>query len=659
MLKFKVFRAFAGLVIVLGVLSAFLGRQMIEKRVVQEAQTRVQHDLDSAQAVLSAELEQLVTILRMAAAKRAVVEAAGNQRWNEDIRNRLALIRSQFGLDFLSVAGADGKVVLRTAPPYNTGDFRLDRPGISEAMAGRRVKGIVVLTRDELEQEAAGLADRAYLVLKPTPRARPTPRTVESRGMVAFAAVPVRDSQGTVKAVLYSGILLNRNYRLVDRIRDVVYGGEAYEGKPMGTATIFLDDVRIATTVLDENGNRAIGTRVSQEVAEQVLDNGRPWIGRAFVVSGWYLTAYKPILDLRGDIVGMLYVGILEKPFRALGYAILKRYLGLSMFGLAAALILAMILSHRLTAPIHRLAEAANLLREGVEPDPVPVSNTCKETQGLVIAFNEMVQALRDREARLRETNRQLEEANQKLQVLNRSYMETVGFVAHELKSPLATMMNYAYLLRNNKLGPLTDKQRKAVETIERNMQLLVEMVRHYLNLSRIENQELAPVPSRVAVVEDVVEPLLEAHQADIEREQMTVENEIDRSVLVYADVNMTREVFENLLSNAIKYGRTGGRIRLWSRDEGDFVRFGVWNEGEGIPPDKIPQLFQKFVRLEGQKAAHRQKGTGLGLFITKHIIEAHGGTIEVESIPHEWVEFRFTLPKYREQSEDSHDHAA
>ena len=129
----------------------------------------------------------------------------------------------------------------------------------------------------------------------------------------------------------------------------------------------------------------------------------------------------------------------------------------------------------------------------------------------------------------------------------------------------------------------------------------------------------------------------------------MRLENGIQANILLKADLNMTREVFENLVSNAVKYGRDGGRVTLGARRADRFVQMSVRNEGAGIPPDKLDTIFQKFTRLEESEAVQKQKGTGLGLFITKHIVESHGGRIEVESVPDQWTEFRFTLPCYRE----------
>jgi signal transduction histidine kinase len=243
-----------------------------------------------------------------------------------------------------------------------------------------------------------------------------------------------------------------------------------------------------------------------------------------------------------------------------------------------------------------------------------------------------------------------LEERESRLKALNKSYMEMLGFVSHELKSPVAAIMNYLFLLRQHKLGALTEPQEKAVKNIETSSNRIVEMVRHYLNLSRIENGELRPVPTRVAALEDVVKPLLETFESDMAAHRMRIENRISAGSILRADLNMTREVFENLFSNAIKYGREDTPITLGEELVDGFVEFTVRNEGPGIPHDKIDAVFQKFTRLEDQQYIRRQKGTGLGLFITRHIVEAHGGKITVESQPQEWVEFRFTLPRFEEK---------
>jgi two-component system NtrC family sensor kinase len=643
MIRTKLFMGLALLVIGIEILSALFALHIIKSRVVKEAQTRVRMDLVSAWSEHNAKLEEIETVLKLAAGKRSVLDASQAQAWpNQDVQNRLEMIRLVSGLDFITLTDPRGRVVMRTAPPYSYGDFRQASVAVRRALEGEITVSSTLMSRQQLEQEAAGLSDKAFMVLEDTPRARRVAKVVESRGMVMLGAVPVREG-GEILGVLYGGILLNRNHGLVDKISRTVF--EQKEHGSGGTVTVFIDDSRVATTVRLANGNRALGTRASKEVADRVLDNGLRWEGRAFVVNEWYLTAYDPIRDEEQKVIGMLYVGIPEKPFTQLISSTIYRYVLLSIISLVMALVIAFFLAGRIARPLHRLAEAAKRMHLGERPHPVEYSHASKETRILIESFNEMAKTLGDREAKLLETNKKIAEANGSLKVLNHNYMETVSFISHELKSPLATIMNYVYLLSQEKFGPLTDKQSLGLKNIDNNVKRIVEMVRHYLNLSRIEKGELEPVISRVAILEDVLEPLLEAFAVEAGDRNINLLNQVCEETFMQADLNMTREIFENLISNALKYGRQGGSVSIAARPQNGFMCFRVFNEGEGIPREKRDALFKKFSRLETDGIARRQKGTGLGLFITKQIINAHGGEISLESKPGEGVTFVFTLP--------------
>ncbi len=641
MLRTKLFRSVAIVILLLGILSGWYAVSIIRTRVIDEAQSRVALDLGSAWSLFNARLREVEIVMGMAAGKRTLVDACVEESWPEadgDLMSRLEQVRASFQLDFLSVAAPDGRVVLRTMHPHNKGDFRAHDALVARAMKGETASAVLLMSQSDLEREAESLGGRAFLVFEETAKARPTPRTAESRGMVMMAAVPVWDGPRIV-GVLYGGVLVNRNNDIVDNVNHTLYGDRSYDGAPIGTATIFLHDCRIATTVRLPNGNRALGTRASKEVADRVLDNAEPWIGRAFVVRDWYLTAYEPIRDVEGAVVGMLYVGILERPYRDLGRMVIWRYLALTGAGVLVALGIAFVLAGRLAEPIHRLVEASGRLEEGTYPPPVATSSGPVETNNLIRAFNDMVDALRQREEKLAEVN-------ESLNATNRSYMETLGFVTHEMNTPVASMLNYAYLLQTGAAGPLTEKQAKAARVINDNLRRLADMIRHYLNLSRIERGELRPTPGRVRVRRDVLDPLVESFEPQIAARRMNVRAEIPDDVELKADLNMVREVFENLHSNAVKYGRDGGEIRWRAERLDGFYRFVVRNEGEGIAPDKIGTLFGKFRRLNGAAPGGR-RGTGLGLFISKHIVDAHGGQIEAASQAGEWAEFRFTLPAY------------
>lgn len=565
MLKHKLLQIFSLLVLLVAGVSGLLGWRFLQKQVVEEAQKQVQLDLGGAWAMIEGRLREVETIVEMTALKHAVRDAV-QDRWGnnaETLDQRLVLIQRTFDFDFLQVVGLDGRMLYpgREAD-IGTTEAWPARLALDATMRGRTVAGFERVTAVDLDRLGTELAARARLKLEPTERAKPTPRAIEARGLAMVAAVPLYDGENAVGAVV-GGVLLNRNDDLVDRIARTIYKEETYHGVPLGSATIFLEDVRVATTVRLPNGNRAIGTRVSREVADRVLGEEAAWVGPAFVVQELYLTAYEPILDVAGKVVGMLYVGRLERPYRDLRQETLMKYALLCLAGLAVALLLALLMAARLSRPIHALVEASGRMHRGEPHTAVHMHSSCREIEALVASFNEMAASLEERQARLNATNAELATNAEALTTLNRSYMDMLGFVSHELKSPVASMQNYVYLLKNETLGPLTERQRKAIASFENGSNRLVEMVKHYLNLSRIESGEFTPIRGEVRLWEDVVQPLLDAMEPGMQAREMRIETELPEGLVLYADSNMMSEVFENLLSNACKYGRVGGRIRV------------------------------------------------------------------------------------------------
>lgn len=205
--------------------------------------------------------------------------------------------RARLGLDFLHlVDGADATVA---AAPALAGPVRTDWPVIASARAAQPATAIDIFDAEDLAAIDATLAERARLDLVETPNAVPTDRKRETRGMVVHSAVPVTLAEAR-PAALVGGLLLNRNLEFIDTINDLVYRAASLPEGSEGTATLFLDDVRISTNVRLFEDRRALGTRVSSAVRTAVLDEGRVWLDRAFVVNDWYISAYEPIVDSFG-----------------------------------------------------------------------------------------------------------------------------------------------------------------------------------------------------------------------------------------------------------------------------------------------------------------------------------------------------------------------
>ena len=644
--RWKIFWYFTLVIVIIGTLVILVCGFQIFQIVFEEAKNRVAADLRVAHSFFDKKLEKMEATLSLIAENQLVIEyLRKNQQLSPVIKSSLERKRVDLGFDILTLCDKEGKVVLRTHPPYYTGDSCLPNPLISKALKGKSVSGIVIVPPQKLRMEGEDLVQQAYIPFKPTPRAKPRPEKAETSGMFLIAAVPVLLADGKVIGALYGGNLLNKNYHFVDYVRDMVFKEKEYKGKPFGTVTLFQWDVRIATNVKEKDGSRAIGTRVSREVYERVLEEGKIWLERAFVVNNWYISAYEPIYDPANKIIGMLYVGVLEDKYVDIRNKIFLSFLSIIFGGIAAVLIISYLLSGGLSKPIKRLVTATNRIARGemqyiLEREkkyPKIHKLPYSEIQELIRNFNQMAAALYKRET-------ELKKANDDLRQINRNYMEILGFVTHEIKNRLGIILGSAYNLNQGIVGKLNEGQEKMVNILLRNTERLSEMIKNYLDLSRIEKGELKVNKQEVDFKKDILEPVLDEFKGQFEARGILLEVDIPDSLKITADPDLLKIVMENLLSNAIKYGREKGAVKIEAQKEKDKWRVSVWNEGEGISKDEIDKLFTKFTRLGGEKF-RKEQGSGLGLFVTKEIVQKHGGEICAESEEGKWAKFIFTLP--------------
>ena len=236
-----------------------------------------------------------------------------------------------------------------------------------------------------------------------------------------------------------------------------------------------------------------------------------------------------------------------------------------------------------------------------------------------------------------------MEHTNRSLQELNENYLDMLGFVSHELKNTLGVIYTSARALDMGIIAALSERQAALVRNISKSINTAVTMTQNYLDLTRIEKGELELSAKQIDMVKDIVNPVLDELKQVITENEVTIENHLPEAIPIVGDPDLLKIVYKNLLSNALKYGRKSGKIQLGYKQEEMDLRFEVWNEGKGLPPDKIRRIFGKFVRFETEKEASRS--TGLGLFITKDIINKHGGIIWAESQEGKWINFIFTLP--------------
>ena len=335
---------FLAVACLIGVVTSIIVNSLITNQIIFEAQERVKEDLNTARYVYTSKIRDIDRTIRWTAI-RHVLKKGLKERDISPIRNELEGLMAEEGLDFLTLVDRKGTVVFRFHNPPASGDSLLHDPFINSALGKKEISGTQVLSGDELSKEGRALVQKAIIQSIPVPKEKPAMKIEETSGMVLKSAHPIIDLNGEVLGVLTGGVLLNRNYEIVDRIKNIVFKDAKYKGKEIGTATVFLGDLRISTNVIDKEGNRAIGTRAMKEVQEQVLGKGTPWIQRAFVVDDWYITAYEPIQDVQDKIVGILYVGMREGKYAMMKEKLILLFFFFSMSGMLIALTVSFFLS--------------------------------------------------------------------------------------------------------------------------------------------------------------------------------------------------------------------------------------------------------------------------------------------------------------------------
>jgi two-component system NtrC family sensor kinase len=337
---------FLAIACLIGVATSIIVNSLITNQIIFEAQERVKEDLNTARYVYTSKIRDIDRTIRWTSARQVVLTKAIKEKDISFIRDSFPKLMAEEGLDFLTLVDRKGTVIFRFHNPPASGDSLLYDPFIKSAIEGNGVSGTQVLSGDELSMEGRSMTKKAIIQSIPVPKEKPTKKIEETSGMVLKSAHPIIDFNGEILGVLVGGVLLNQNYEIVDRIKNIVFKDAKYKGKEIGTATIFLGDLRISTNVMDREGNRAIGTRAMKEVQEQVLGKGMPWIQRAFVVDNWYITAYEPIKDIQDKIVGMLYVGLLESKYALMKEKLILLFFFFSMSGMLIALTVSFILSY-------------------------------------------------------------------------------------------------------------------------------------------------------------------------------------------------------------------------------------------------------------------------------------------------------------------------
>ena len=320
---------------------------------------------------------------------------------------------------------------------------------------------------------------------------------------------------------------------------------------------------------------------------------------------------------------------------------------------LTGGICIIVLLARRITIPLQGLTTAATKLAVG-ETVPIVAIHTRDEIGALTQVFNTMASTLQSREHELRELahtledrvdvrTRELAAANAKLLEIDRRKSIFVSTASHELRTPLTSMKVHLANLRDGIDGAVTDDQRRSLMRVEANLSRLRILIDDLLDLSQIEMGQASLRLEPVALGTLIAKTVEDLHPFSSERRVRTVISLPTDLPLVCADAGKLRQILLNLLHNAVKFTPVDTLVDLTVTSlSADEIQISVRDVGPGIAPDDVDKIFQPFYRAPA--AQKKTKGAGLGLAITKLLVELHHGRLWVETEPHRGSCFSFTL---------------
>jgi two-component system NtrC family sensor kinase len=630
-ITYKLIASFLIISIISNLVFTIAGITYTGNRIIAQAQEMVRTDLNSAREIYSGELRHVQDVVQLTA-RRPIIQDIFAFGVTKTIQSNLEREKQSEDLDILTVVDKTGNVLLRTNFPYKTGDNISQQELIKSAVDTQTtIASTTIVPAEFLANESPRLAARAHFVFIDTPMAKPRTDTEQTTGMLLAVAAPVFDANELLIGTLFGAVLLNRSYTIVDTIKQTVFQGMMYKGKDIGTATIFQDDVRISTNVMTEQGTRAIGTRVTEAVYNQVVEKGLPWIDRAYVVNNWYITAYEPIRDLSDKVIGILYVGILEEKYTDLRQSAVLTFLLISLGGILASIGVSYVISRNITVPVKKLATASKELANGNLE--IKVEKTSDDELGeLADSFNTMAFALRERDERLKEFTRKKFMESERLALVG----QLAANVAHELNNPLQGIVTYSHLLLEKDIcdQPTTQNIQKIVTQANR----CRDIIRGLLDFSRQRKPDktLSDINSILTEGISLVE-----NQALFQNVQISMN--LDQNLpKVVIDPSQIVRVFINLIVNAAEAMDGNGKLTITSLTDAHkgCIEVDVADTGSGIPAENYDKIFDPFFTTK--ETGH---GVGLGLAISYGIIKEHKGSISVESKVGKGTTFTVRLP--------------
>lgn len=631
-----------------GLATSLVGSWIVSSTIMTQAHRAVDHDLALAQSFYDQELDSVKRTVELASSGAVIQQqlAAGK---GSSLPAYLDSVREQNGVDFLSLTDRAGRIVLRSSDSAGAVGDISSIGVVKAALAGKVAAATEIVPAELLRNEVPYLVSRTYLPSMEIPGGKVSGQRAEPSGLVMIAGAPVVGSDHQILGALYGGILLNRSTGMVDRIRELVFQGDRFEGRDIGAVTIFQNDVRVSTTLKSTGSERVLGTRASADAREVVLGRGAGFRGQAFAVGDWYVSSYAPLRNYDGRIIGMLGVGRLERSYTSVRNRVILSFFGIATIGFICIIGITYHEIGKIMLPVSKMVAATRNIAAGRFDQEVQSSPQHGEIALLADSFNTMLKSLRHMRADLEEWGRTLEEkvkqrseelVAMQARVAQSERLASVGMlaagVAHEINNPLGAILALTALTLEDVKED--DPNRENLQEVVKQSQRCRDIVKGLLEFSRHSE-----VHAELADLNKILQDTLSLVSKQAQFLNINVVTNYDPQLpAVMANASELEQVVMNILMNAVQAMQERGTITITTRHNttDHSVEVLISDTGCGMPADKIDQIFDPFFTTK-----ESGQGTGLGLSIAYGIITSHHGSISVHSEIGKGSTFKIRLP--------------
>ena len=400
-----------------------------------------------------------------------------------------------------------------------------------------------------------------------------------------------------------------------------------------GELMIFLTDTDGNVLMIDANTPKSsmLTQSVPAGIITEMAQNSA--VERIDTLDGMfpakYLTYALPINDDSGNMVGAVFAASSSQTVAVLLETMLKTVIMATLWVLLAALVAVYFISERISGPLKEMTRAARGFAKGHFDMRIPVTGN-DEVAELSVAFNNMAGSLANFED------------------MRRTFLANVS---HDLRTPMTTISGFVDNIIDSIIPP--EKEKYYLGIISSEVKRLSRLVSSLLDISRIQagDRKFHKAPFDIC---EMARQILISFETKIDQKRLDVEFECDEDkMLAFADRDAIYQILYNICDNAVKFSREGGkyRITITSADQPKGkLKVSVFNEGQGIPATDIPYIFERFYKSDKSRGLDKT-GVGLGMYISRTIIDAHDERIWVESEYGENCEFSFTLSRTNEKA--------